>query len=53
MEIMVLELPEVDVTDCANHNQCRNRCINEVRSKKYEDEGLTYEVTEYYKKVET
>ncbi|XP_042863733.1 uncharacterized protein LOC122248018 isoform X2 [Penaeus japonicus] len=28
-EIMVYELPEVDVTSCDNHNQCKNRCIKE------------------------
>ncbi|MPC07542.1 putative D-tyrosyl-tRNA(Tyr) deacylase 2 [Portunus trituberculatus] len=32
MEIMVLELPEVDVTSCQNTNQCRNRCVNEINT---------------------
>ncbi|XP_071533760.1 uncharacterized protein [Panulirus ornatus] len=29
-ELMVLELPEVNITDCQNHNQCRNRCTKEI-----------------------
>ncbi|XP_027227470.2 uncharacterized protein [Penaeus vannamei] len=28
-EIMVYELPEVNITDCNSHNQCKNRCTNE------------------------
>lgn len=31
-EIMVLELPAVDVTSCDAHNQCKNRCTTEVSS---------------------
>ncbi|KAK4317354.1 hypothetical protein Pmani_011562 [Petrolisthes manimaculis] len=29
-EIMVLELPSVDVADCNAHNQCKNRCTTEI-----------------------
>ncbi|XP_027227464.1 uncharacterized protein [Penaeus vannamei] len=28
-EIMVYELPQVNITDCNSHNQCKNRCTNE------------------------
>ncbi|XP_050738994.1 uncharacterized protein LOC127009701 [Eriocheir sinensis] len=32
MEIMVLELPEVPITDCMSHNQCKNRCVDEINT---------------------
>ncbi|XP_063585872.1 uncharacterized protein LOC134763240 [Penaeus indicus] len=28
-EIMVYELPEVTITDCESHSQCKNRCTKE------------------------
>ncbi|KAK7073994.1 hypothetical protein SK128_009675 [Halocaridina rubra] len=29
-EIMVYELPPVNINDCESHNQCQNRCIKEI-----------------------
>ncbi|XP_042223222.1 uncharacterized protein LOC121867371 [Homarus americanus] len=29
-EMMVLELPAVNITDCQSHNQCQNRCTKEI-----------------------
>ena len=29
-EFMAMELPQVNITDCESHNQCKNRCTNEV-----------------------